>query len=454
MQPAGVTDGADPAPSHSRAYRVRRLFNWMALGLTYASFYLARYNVNVAKGTIDKRYFGGAPRSANFIAAGLITYAISEFFTGAIADRIGGRRAVLIGAAGSAIFTVLLALLLIGPSAQGTALLLGLSLLYSASMLFQTFGAMSVVKVNAPWFHLRERGLFGGVFGVLISCGIFVAYWLAGVLVAAHALYWVFLVPGAIMAVFFLVSLIVIRDRPSHAGFQDFDTADATDETPPRFWPLVRRVLGDPVLRVIFFAELCTGFVRETLALQWPDWLATVHGAPPGSTFFKWASFALTPGAIVGGLVAGLLSDRVFGSRRTPVAFIYYLLQLATFVSLPLVHDVHLACVMIGALAAWIFSVHGMLSGTASMDFGGQKAAATATGLLDGIQYAGAGLLALFLQRIINRFGYGVWGLCAAPFSLCGAILMLRVWNARPQPRRAAATVAAQAPAASAAGAS
>ena len=47
---------------------------------------------------------------------------------------------------------------------------------------------------------------------------------------------------------------------------------------------------------------------------------------------------------------------------------------------------------MIGFCCMWIFGVHGMLSGTASMDFGGTKGAATVTGLLDGVQYLASGL--------------------------------------------------------------
>jgi ABC-type antimicrobial peptide transport system permease subunit len=37
------------------------------------------------------------------------------------------------------------------------------------NMYFQSFGAVSIVKVNAPWFHVRERGLLGGVFGLVIG---------------------------------------------------------------------------------------------------------------------------------------------------------------------------------------------------------------------------------------------------------------------------------------------
>ena len=35
-----------------------------------------------------------------------------------------------------------------------------LSVLYAVNMYFQSYGAVSIVKVNATWFHVRERGGF------------------------------------------------------------------------------------------------------------------------------------------------------------------------------------------------------------------------------------------------------------------------------------------------------
>jgi OPA family glycerol-3-phosphate transporter-like MFS transporter len=49
-------------------------------------------------------------------------------------------------------------------------------LLNALNMYFQSFGAVSIVKVNAPWFHVRERGVLGGLFGILISLGLYFSY--------------------------------------------------------------------------------------------------------------------------------------------------------------------------------------------------------------------------------------------------------------------------------------
>src|SRR3954453_22464991 len=103
---------------------------------------------------------------------------------------------------------------------------------------FQSLGAVSIVKVNASWFHLRERGTFGGIFGILISLGLYFAFdWgtriavtacppcdtkLAGKVVASvtelQGLAWLFLVPAVILAVFWALSYAFVRDTPAQAG--------------------------------------------------------------------------------------------------------------------------------------------------------------------------------------------------------------------------------------------
>jgi MFS transporter, OPA family, glycerol-3-phosphate transporter len=43
-------------------------------------------------------------------------------------------------------------------------------------MYFQSYGAVSIIKVKAYWFHVRERGVLRAIFGTLISLGIYFAF--------------------------------------------------------------------------------------------------------------------------------------------------------------------------------------------------------------------------------------------------------------------------------------
>ena len=42
-------------------------------------------------------------------------------------------------------------------------LVLAFSVVYALNMYFQSYGAVSIIKVKAYWFHVRERGVFGAI---------------------------------------------------------------------------------------------------------------------------------------------------------------------------------------------------------------------------------------------------------------------------------------------------
>jgi len=313
-----------------------------------------------------------------------------------------------------------------------------MSLLYAVNQYFQSFGALSIVKVNSHWFHVRERGVFGGIFGIMISSGYFLAMTVGGWILAKFPWYMVFLVPSAAVAVMFVVDWFLIADTPKQAGHADFDTGDATSGLADNHKPvdlayLLTHVFRNRIILTLTAAEFCTGFVRQGLMLWFVPFLKEVHGITPGSTLFTVATGGVTVGGIAGGLLCGWLSDKVFQSRRPPVAFVFYLAQIAALFVLGRTRDATFASFMIGFCCTWIFGVHGMLSGTASMDFGGTRAAATVAGLLDGIQYVASGLTGVLLGSLIDKHGWGIWTWSIIPFSAIGAVLMTTLWNATPR---------------------
>jgi OPA family glycerol-3-phosphate transporter-like MFS transporter len=323
--------------NHPAAYRRRRFFNWFPLGLTYATYYMGRYNLNVTSETIMHRFDLSKADFGMIATAGFWTYALAVIFNGPLADRIGGKKSILIGAAGSCALNLLVGALFL--NGWQTKIIVGMSLLNAVNMYFQSFGALSVVKVNAPWFHVRERGIFGGVFGIMISSGYFLALTVGGWILAHLPWYFVFLIPSVLLAVMFVVDWVLVKDRPSQAGFEDFDTGDATSKDADRDKPvdvgyLVRRVFTNRIILTIIAAEFCTGFVRQGLMLWFVAFLAEVHKVPVGSTLFTVATIGITVGGIIGGLLCGYLSDQVFGSRRPPVAFIFYIGQIVSLVCL------------------------------------------------------------------------------------------------------------------------
>jgi OPA family glycerol-3-phosphate transporter-like MFS transporter len=424
------------APRHSSTFRRRRFLNWFPLGVTYATFYMGRYNLNVASSTIMKDFDLNKAQFGTIATAGFWTYALAVIFNGPLADRFGGRRAILLAAAGTALLNLVIGLLFL--SGWQTKVLVGLSLLYAINQYFQSFGALSIVKVNSSWFHVRERGVFGGIFGIMISSGYFLALTVGGWILARFPWYMVFLVPSALIAAMLALDYFLIADTPRKAGHADIDTADATSaradkDKPVDFAYLLTHVFRNKIILTLTAAEFCTGFVRQGLMLWFVPFLKEVHGVAPGSWLFSVATGGVTVGGIAGGLLCGWMSDKLFQSRRAPVAFVFYLGQIGALYLLGVTRDPGVACFLIGFCCTWIFGVHGMLAGTASMDFGGTKAAGTVAGLLDGVQYLASGLTGFVLGGLLDKHGWGIWTYAIMPFSLIGALLMTTLWNATPK---------------------
>src|SRR5271154_2163407 len=209
MSPAiAPVTSADEAPRHTDAFRRRRFANWFPLGLTYACFYMGRYNFNVAKGAIGAAYHYDKAQMGIIATAGFWTYALSVLFNGPLADRFGGRRAILFGALGACALNIAIGMIFL-PGVL-TNVVVVMSLLYSVNMYFQSFGALSVVKVNSAWFHVRERGVLGGFFGAMISTGYALALITGGWILTNFPLWCVFVIPSGVILVMFCVDFFVV----------------------------------------------------------------------------------------------------------------------------------------------------------------------------------------------------------------------------------------------------
>ena len=436
---------------HSAAFRRRRLLNWLPLGLTYAFLYMARYNINqfMYVGGITEREFG------EIFAVGSIVYGLAFLVNGPLTDLWGGRVTILLSSAGSAVCNALMGWMLL----EGEADVETLTWLYAGNMYFQSFGAVSIVKVNAAWFHIRERGTFGGIFGILISLGVFFGYDGSALITDAWptALEWLFFIPALLLIVFFALSFLFVRDNPSDAGFEDFDPGDASshDTGKENVLQVMGRIFTSPIIMTIAMIELCSGFLRQAI-MQWGRNFGKGIGLADHFVFVNWGVVLCIAG-IVGGMFAGSISDHLFKSRRLPVAAVLYLIMLAgAIVIVPLFAAPAAIPWIVAFMSMAIIGVHGMLSGTASQDFGGKKNAGVAVGIIDGFVYVGsmaqswlygAQLPAAKLPCPDGEHLYAnpaakdidnwtIWPYAMIPVALLGLVLSIWLWNARPQPRK------------------
>ena len=499
---------------HSKEFRIRRVMNWLPLGLTYAFLYMGRYNIKVSQNAfeeIKKLDENGKPietASGEIISLmtnadfgtiffwGTLVYGCSFLINGPLTDRFGGKFAILVGAIGTLVANAIMGFCAYQVKyntdmayAIGSNLVVIYSVLYALNMYFQSFGAVAIVKVNAPWFHIRERGVFGAIFGILISLGVYFAFDISSLILGGigtpldicddkPGLSWVFFMPSILLAISTVIVFFLVKDTPGEAGQEDFALGDASDDDHGERKPALevfKMMLTNPVILTIACIEFCSGFLRQAI-MQWYGSFAkqtnealhlykvvveTDTGTETVKAFVagNWGLLLCCAG-IMGGVFAGIISDRIFQSRRGPVAAILYGLMLIGAIILTFIYDGQ--GMMLGDFAfrpqSWlvvfmsmcIIGVHGMLSGTASMDFGGKKNVGIAVGIIDGFVYAGTAFMSLVYGNILPEAqidaatgkltgpatepaNWNVWPITMIPIALIGLVLARKVWHATPK---------------------
>jgi len=456
---------------HSPQYISRRKWNWLPLGLTYAFLYMGRYNLKVAKYAFeelpgsDGGVLMGNEAFGIIFGVGTIVYGVSFLINGPLTDRLGGRFSILTGATGAAVANLLMGLISYslwkqGPGYQFFAahFVILFSVLYAVNMYFQSFGAVAIVKVNAGWFHVRERGVFGAIFGILISLGIYFAFDWGGLILKYMGLAWVFIVPAIMLAIFLLIDIKLVRDKPSDAGLEDIALGDATDgDEGPRMkaTSVFAMMLRNPIIMTIAVIEFCSGWLRQSI-MQWYGTFAkqtdVVLGLKSSFVNEKWGMLLCVAG-IMGGVVAGTISDHVFKSRRGPVAALLYGVMLICSVIMVFTYQQPWVGWLVLVMSLAVIGVHGMLSGTASMDFGGSKNTGIAVGLIDGFVYLGTGAMSFTYAWLLPKeqldvagnltgpatdpANWQAWPISMVPLALLGLIMAWRIRNATPKGKTA-----------------
>ncbi len=457
---------------HDKSYLRRRIINWLPLGLTYSFLYMGRYNLKVSKFAFEEMQGAdGSPLMGNadfgmIFMVGTIIYGCSFLINGPLTDRKGGRFSILVGAGGSLVMNLLMGLASLSLLHHGLFsdllsrhFVTSFSILYGINMYFQSFGAVAIVKVNAPWFHVRERGVFGAIFGILISLGIYFAFDIGYMILGDHSgnrLAWVFLTPALLLAIFWILDFILVRNSPKDAGLGAFNTGDATSgDDGPRLGALAvfKKMFKSPIIMTIAGVEFCSGFLRQAI-MQWFRTFAkqtdAVLGLKTSFVYEHWGLLLCIAG-ITGGVLAGTISDHLFQSRRGPVAGFLYGVMLVSSVVLVFTYNTPVVGFLVILMSMAVIGVHGMLSGTASMDFGGTRNVGVAVGIIDGFVYLGTGVMSYTYAKILpsetldaagNIIGpvldpanWRPWPLAMVPMSAIGLLLAARLWNAKPKPK-------------------
>ena len=418
--------------SHSAGFRPRRGLNWAFIGLLYTSFYLCRYNLPLASSEIRNELGFSKAQIGSIITTALLAYACGLIVNGLLADRLGGKRAMLIGAAGTIIMNITFGV------ASFWGLLWLFVLIRGIDGYMQAFGAPGMVKINAAWFRQNERGGFAGIFGFMINLGRFGINNLGAALLAGFVFLgliripplhwrWLFWVPAGIALVSAICMALIVKDTPEQAGFPPVDPhTDTSDRVQVAVADVFKVIARNPVVWIVACAYACTGAVRQGIDQWFPLFMREVYHVNFESSQFQILAASIPFVASAGSLISGFVSDKLFHGRRAPVAAFLYFLETAIILTAAQFHSVDAAIFFLILISLTANSTHSILGAAAPMDIGSAKMAGSAAGVIDSFQYFGGSLAGYFLGALLDQ-SWGSYFYFMAPFGIIGGILMLSI---------------------------
>jgi OPA family glycerol-3-phosphate transporter-like MFS transporter len=392
---------------------------------------MCRYNLPVASGEISREFGFSKTQIGSIITTALLAYACGQWVNGLLADRFGGKRAMLIGAAGTIIMN----------GAFGVASFWGLLWLFvmirGIDGYLQSFGSPGMVKINAAWFRHTERGGFAGIFGFMINLGRFVINNLGAALLAGFTFLgliripplhwrWLFWVPAGIALVIATCMALIVKNTPEQANFPPVNPQEETGHVQARVLDVFKIIITNPIVWIIACAYACTGAVRQGIDQWFPLFMREVHHVNFQSAQFQVLAVSIPFVASAGSLISGVISDKLFHGRRAPVAAMLYFLETLVILSAAQFHSVNAAIFFLVLISLTANSTHSILGTAAAMDIGGAKMAGFASGVIDSFQYFGGSLAGIFLGALLDR-SWGNYFYFMAPFGLIGGVLMLSI---------------------------
>jgi len=399
---------------------------------------------------MNKEFGFDAADLANIWVIWSLAYGTGQLVNGLIADRIGGRAMMLVGAMG----TILCNFIFGFSSFVGTLATFGLIALINGW--FQSMGAPGFVKINAAWFQRTERGTFAGIFGIMIQLGQFAANTLSPFLLAGFTLIlwgigtwavepgqWrlLFIVPPFVTAVMAVFMALAVKEEPAQAGYPDaiVDEIDNSAGTRVGITNSFKTIFRHPLIWFYAAAYASTGAVRHSSdqmsVMFFKEHLLIDMNSKPLSVLITMN--LMTAMAIIGSIGAGMISDKIFKGVRSPVAMGLYFIEatviscaaIAMFSGLikPGTLGVFLGCLFLVMVSLTVNSTHSIVGSAAPMDIGGKKMAGFALGVIDSFQYYGSALSLFLFGKFFGKFGWSAWYPLMVMFALSGGVCMFMV---------------------------
>ena len=409
---------------------------FLSATLGYGMYYVCRLSLNVVKKPIVEEGVFSETELGIIGSVLFFTYAIGKFTNGFLADRSNINRFMSTGLLVTALVNLCLGFV--------NSFIL-FAVLWGISGWFQSMGAASCVVGLSRWFDDKERGSFYGFWSASHNIGEALTFIIVASVVSALGWRYGFWGAGMVGIVGVLVIWQFFHDNPQSKGLppvnQSKEKKVMTETEAADYNKAQKQVLLMPAIWILALSSAFMYISRYAVN----SWGVFYLEAQKGYSTLD-ASFIISINSvcgIVGTVLSGFVSDKLFGGKRNAPALIFGLLNVLALCLFLLVPGTHL---WIDTLAMVLFGLSigvllCFLGGLMAVDIAPRNASGAALGVVGIASYVGAGVQDVMSGVLIEGHksmvnGVEVYDFTAINWFCIGAAVLsvlcaLMVWNAK-----------------------
>ncbi len=386
--------GKVPQERVDAEYKALRNKTFWGATVAYSLYYVCRMSLSVVKQPLIDDGVLSAGQLGLIGSALLFVYAVGKFMNGFIADYCNVRRFMTTGLFISALVNLLLGVLgFIGGVPSGLIFIV-FAILWGINGWMQSMGSPPGVISLSRWFPRSKRGTYYSIFSATPYLGEFLSFIITGVVVGALGWQSGFIVAAAAGLIGSAVILLFVSDTPESKGLPSVyelsgEEMKKEDKMPTR--ELQKLVIRHPGIWIIALSSAFIYITKYAIAGWGVLFLQKARGFSLEDAT-QIIAFSAAFG-VVGTVLAGWLSDRVFRGDRVKPAILSGMLSfiaLALFLFTEGGFLMNIFYVSLFSLAVGV--LYCIVAGLMAVDIVPRKATGAALGVVGISSYVAAGL--------------------------------------------------------------
>ena len=379
------------------SYKSLRSRTFWGATIAYSLYYVCRMSLSVVKQPLIDEGVLTAGELGLIGSALLFVYAVGKFMNGFIADYCNVRRFMATGLVVSAVINLLMGVLGLfnGVAAlPSMVVFMSFAVLWGINGWVQSMGSPPGVISLSRWFPQSKRGTYYSMFSTSPYIGEFLSFIITGVVVGALGWQYGFIVAAIAGFIGTLIILFFVSDTPESKGLPSVQTLSGEQMTTQDKMPtkeLQKFILRHPGIWVIALSSAFIYITKYAIAGWGVLFLQKAHGFSLEDAT-QIIAFSAAFG-VLGTVLAGWLSDRVFKSDRVKPAILSGILSsLSLFLFLFVGGGFVLNIFYVSLFSLSVGVLYCIVAGLMAVDIVPRKATGAALGVVGISSYIAAGM--------------------------------------------------------------